>query len=224
MVLYYFAPPPPAGEGDPRTVHFLNRLSRSGLPSRIVYISTSGVYGDCQGAIVTEQRAPQPLTSRARRRLAAERSFLAWGEEHSVAVTILRVGGIYGPGRLPLERIRQGAPLLQRAEAPFSNRIHADDLARICQLAGEQTTPSVIYNCCDGEQSTMTDYFLAVAAAAGEPAPPQLDWEEARRRLSPAMLSYLTESRRMDNSRLVEALRYQFLYPDLKSGLPSCFT
>ncbi len=223
-LLYYFAPPPGNGEDDPRMRHFLDTIPTTQLPVRVVYISTSGVYGDCQGALVTEQTPPQPATQRARRRLAAEATLLRWGAQHNVAITILRVGGIYGPGRLPLARIRQQAPLLLRSEAPFSNRIHADDLARICLLAGQHRGPSTLYNTCDGEHSTMTDYFLAVAAAAAMPPPPQVSWREAKQLLSPAMLSYLTESRRLDNSKLVQALEYEFLYPNLKAGLPSCFT
>ncbi len=129
------------------------------------------------------------------------------------------MGGIYGPGRLPLERIRQGIPVLRAEEAPPSNRIHADDLARICHCAASRPGPSTIYNTSDGQHSTMTEYFLAVARAAGLPAPPQITLAEAREQLSPAMLSYLQESRRLDISKLRRELDYTFLYPTLEAGL-----
>ncbi len=223
-LLYYFAPPPVEGESDRRIEYFLASIAPDQQPRRIVYISTSGVYGDCQGALVSEQTPTHPLTQRAKRRLAAEEVLRHWGKQHNVPITILRVGGIYGPGRLPLARIRQGTPVLKRQDAPFSNRIHADDLAHICQLSAQQRGPSVIYNVCDGEQSTMTDYFIAVAKAANLPPPPQISWREARQVLSPTMLSYLNESRRMDNCKLVQELGYEYRYPNLKAGLANCFT
>ena len=218
-LLYYFAPPPAEGTTDSRLARLLAAIDPSHRPRRIVYISTSGVYGDCQGALVTEERPPQPLTPRARRRLDAEQTLLGWSEQHGCPVTILRVGGIYGPGRLPLERIRQGMPVLREEEAPPSNRIHADDLARICHCAAGRPGPSTIYNTSDGQHSTMTEYFLAVARAAGLPAPPQITLAEAREQLSPAMLSYLQESRRLDISKLRRELDYTFLYPTLEAGL-----
>ena len=222
-LLYYFAPPPAEGDNDPRVEQLLAGINPGELPQRVVYISTSGVYGDCQGAIVTEETVPRPETGRARRRRAAEQAFLAWGKIHTVPITILRVGGIYGPGRLPIQRIQQGTPILKREEAPYSNRIHAYDLAEICVCAGQQTGPSTIYNTCDGEHSTMSEYFLAVAEAAGLTPPPQISWAETQEQFSPTMLSYLTESRRMDISKLKRELNYQFRYPNLKAGLVACF-
>lgn len=218
-LLYYFAPPPAHGEKDSRARTFLLALGRQGAPARIVYLSTSGVYGDRGGAWVTEDTPPAPETERAQRRLDAERAFQAWGSRHGVPVVILRVGGIYGPGRLPLERIRAGAPVLREDQAPPTNRIHADDLAAACVAAGETGRPDGIYNVCDGQDANMTQYFYAVADAFGLARPPTIDWEQAKRALSPGMLSYLGESRRMDNRRMRELLEVELRYPDLASGL-----
>lgn len=221
-IVYYFAPPPPQGESDSRLENFLNAISSDKLPERIIYISTSGVYGDCQGERVTEASPLKPTTDRSKRRLAAEQTLTQWAKQHAVASVILRVGGIYGPGKLPLQRLSQGMTVLRRDIAPFSNRIHADDLALVCQAAAKAPGQHSIYNVCDNQASSMSDYFIRVAKHAGLPAPTEVDWQQAEAKLSPVMLSYLHESRRMDNSRMLEELKIELAYPDLKSGLAAC--
>lgn len=218
--VYYFAPPPSKGDNDPRIHGLVSALKRMpSPPAGIVYISTSGVYGDRQGSWVDEDATPAPLTDRARRRLDAETQLRAYGKRADVPVMILRVGGIYGPDRLPIKRLKQGLPVLNLQQSSYTNRIHADDLASACVAAVKLGRPDRIYNICDDAPSTMTDYFLAVADALGLPRPPEIDMAEARRTMSPAMVSYLTESRRMDNSRMHEELGITLRYPDLKSGL-----
>ncbi|MCW8829242.1 MAG: SDR family oxidoreductase [Gammaproteobacteria bacterium] len=217
--LYYFAPPSPQHEGDPRMENLLTAINPQNLPRRIIYISTSGVYGDTGGAWVTEQDDPNPQTARARRRVAAETALRRFGRGQNVAVVILRVGGIYGPGRLPEERLQRGLPVLNEAECGYTNRIHAEDLAHICLTAAEKGKADNIYNVTDGQPGNMTQYFYAVADALGLPRPPNLPMDEAREQLSPAMLSYLTESRRMDNSKLLREFGITLRYPDLQSGL-----
>jgi len=221
-VLYYLAPPPPVGAGDPRLDAFLAALSPDALPERLVYISTSGVYGDCQGAWVDEDWPVNPQTERARRRLSAEISLRAWGEDHGVPFVILRVPGIYGPGRLPVERIRQGIPVVCEEQSPYSNRIHADDLAQACFAAGRLGKPGGTYNVSDGRPTTMTDYFFQVADLLGLPRPPVITMQAAREALSPGMLSFLEESKRLDIRRMIEALQVTLRYPDLASGLAAC--
>lgn len=219
-LIYYFAPPPPRGRDDPRMTRFLQALDKQNAqPDRIVYISTSGVYGDQQGGIVTENTPANPQVDRARRRYAAEQSLRAWGKVHKVPVIILRVGGIYGPGRLPVKRIREQVPMVHENLAPQTNRIHAEDLARICVAAAERGRADAVYNVSDGNDSNMTEYFNTVADFLGLPRPPLIDRDEAQRTLSEGMLSYLGESRRMDTSRLREELGVELLYPDLTSGL-----
>jgi nucleoside-diphosphate-sugar epimerase len=221
--IYYFVPPPPAGEADPRMTGFLRGLPDSAPPRRIVYISTSAVYGDCGGAWITEEQPLNPSTARGRRRLDAERQLLSWCGDNGCELTLLRVPGIYGPGKLPLARLREGLPVLCEAEAPYTNRIHVDDLAAICVAAMRSRRSNTVFNVSDGHPGNMTDYFFRVADAAGLPRPPQVSREEAQRVLSPGMLSFLNDSRRMDNTRLLEELEISLQYPDLESGLAACF-
>jgi nucleoside-diphosphate-sugar epimerase len=221
--IYYFAPPPPGGETDPRMAGFLRLLASTRPPRRIVYISTSAVYGDCQGAWITEDQPLVPATARGRRRLDAERQLMAWCGESGCEWTLLRVPGIYGPGKLPLARLHQGLPVLREADAPYTNRIHVDDLAAICVAAMSSRRSNTVYNVSDGHPSNMTDYFFRVADAAGLPRPAEVSREEAQRVLSPGMLSFLNDSRRMDNTRLLEELEISLQYPDLDAGLASCF-
>lgn len=218
--LYHCAPPPAEGEDDPRTANLLTALDRAGLPKKLVYIGTSGVYGDCGGDWVTEERPPLPRSERGKRRAAAEARLVAWAGARGVDWAILRVPGIYGPGRLPLERIRRGVPVVREDESPWSNRIHADDLAAVCVLAARRGRGW--YNVSDGHPSTMTDYFWRVADFAGLPRPPAISMEEARRVLGPGILSFLEESKRLDNGKMLRELGATVRYPNLDSGLAAC--
>lgn len=220
----YLVPPPAQGEGDPRLLALLTHLARGPLPARIVYLSTSGVYGDRGGDWVDESAPVNPDTARARRRLAAEQAVTTFAAQHGVAHVILRVGGIYGPDRLPVERLRRGDPVLRVEECGYTNRIHADDLARVVAAAARRARPGAVYNVSDGCPGTMTEYLLAVADHLGLPHPPQISMAEAKERLSPAMLSYLTESRRLDSRRMREELGVKLQYPDLAAGLAACRT
>lgn len=218
-LVYYFAPPPVTGTTDPRMQHFLAAIDRQRLPARIVYISTSGVYGDRAGEVVTEHTPPNPQVDRARRRYDAEERLRRFGREYGVAVVILRVGGIYGPGRLPRKRLEERTPIIHEHLAPSTNRIHAEDLAQICVAAAKRGQADAIYNVSDGTDSNMTEYFNIVADFLKLPRPPTIDWEEAERTLSAGMLSYLKESRRMDNRRMLEELGIELKYPNLEAGL-----
>ncbi|MGB5540330.1 MAG: SDR family oxidoreductase [Gammaproteobacteria bacterium] len=218
--IFYFAPPPGDGDRDTRMTRVLAAL---GAPRRIVYISTSAVYGDCSGAWIDEDQPVNPTNARGRRRLDAERQLSTWALEHCVQWIILRVPGIYGPGKLPLARLRQGLPVLREEEAPYTNRIHGDDLAAICVAAMYSDKADTVYNVSDGHPGNMTDYFFRVADAAGLPRPPVVARDEADAVLSAGMLSFLNDSRRMRNDRLLNALGIELQYPDLESGLKSCF-
>ncbi len=220
--IYYFVPPPEQGVTDPRLENFIKILERGNLPARVVLISTTGVYGDCQGEWVTEERAPNPQADRAKRRLAAETALRRWSEACGVPIIILRVPGIYGPGRLPEKRLRAGEPVLRVEESPFSNRIHADDLARVCLAAMRRGRAGAIYHASDGHPTTMTDFFCRVADQLGITRPPMVSMEEARKRLGAGMLSYLAESKRIDNRRMREELGVELKYPDLATGLAAC--
>lgn len=221
-VIYYFAPPPTQGATDPRIQNFLVAIDVKNLPARIIYISTSGVYGDVRGAWVTEESPTHPTTDRSRRRLDAEQKLLSWAATHRVPVVILRVPGIYGPGRLPIDVVKSGRPILREAESMYTNRIHADDLADIAVVAGQADSPPGVYNVSDGQPGTMAQYFKAVADLIGVPRPPEVSLDEAQRILSAEMMSYLTESRRVDNSKLLRELKITLHYPNLSDGLRSC--
>lgn len=221
-VLYYLAPPPPTGVTDPRLRTFLASLTPDAVPKRIVLISTSGVYGNCAGEWVSEDRQPSPQADRARRRLDAETELRAWASRHAVEAVILRVPGIYGPGRLPRARIVAGEPVLRAAESPWSNRVHIDDLVRACLAAARCGRSGAVYNVADGTPTTMTDYFNRVADALGLSRPPQIGLAEAGPRLGEGMRSYLAESKRLDIRRLREELGVVPQYPDLARGLAAC--
>lgn len=216
--VFYFAPPPAHGTGEPRLQNFLGSIEKA-LPAKLIYISTSGVYGDCKGAWVTEDTPAQPNTDRARRRLAAEMRLREWERRQGVAVIALRVGGIYGPGRLPRERIAKGTPVLREEDCGYTNRIHADDLAAVCLAAAQRGGEGGLYNVSDGHPGTMTQYFDQVADLYRLPRPPRVSFEEARSRLSAEMMSYLEESRRLDNRKMLRELSVRLRYPSLREGL-----
>jgi len=223
-VVFHLAPPPNDGVGDnktrdPRFRALLQSCDINGLPQKIVLLSTTAVYGDCHGDWIDETAAVNPQTDRGRRRLDAELALRDWARQRNVPFVIIRVSGIDGPGRLPIERLKQGLPILREDLAPFSNRIHQDDLATICVAAAERAPSGEIYNACDGHPSTMSHYFKSIASALNFPAPPELDREEAEKQLSAGMLSYLQESRRMSNHKVLEELGVQLQYPDLEAGL-----
>ena len=218
-LIFYFAPPPGGGPFDSRMRNFCQAVDSGQVPAKIVYISTSGVYGDCLGEWVTEQTPINPQTSRAQRRADAEATLSEWARRHALPVVILRVTGIYGPGRLPLARVQQGHPILREEESPPTNRIHADDLADVCIRAAEKAVDGDIFNVSDGQPGTMTQYFNTVCDLLGLPRLPQIDMQEARQVMNPMMLSYLTETRRMDNRKMMEQLGVTLMYPDLSSGL-----
>ncbi len=218
-LVYYFAPPPASGTSDWRMRNWLDSLIPGHLPATVVYISTTGVYGDRGGAWVDEDTLPRPRTDRAKRRLDAEERLQQWSAVHAVPVTILRVAGIYSRDRLPIESIRRSRPVLRPEEAPYSNRIHADDLAAIGIAASRHRSGTAIYNVTDGQVSTMTDYYHCIADTFGLPRCPEITRQQAERELSPSMLSYLDESRRVDSGKVSRELGIRLQYPDLATGL-----
>lgn len=216
-LVYYFAPPPTQGTDDPRIERFL--AATGNAIKRIVLISTTGVYGNQHGAWVDETTPPEPVTDRARRRLHAELAVKKWAEKHRREYIVLRVPGIYAQDRLPLQRLKKGLPIIRESEAPWTNRIHAEDLVHICKTAMVSERKNTIYNVSDGTPGTMTDYFNQVADFAGLPRPPQITLERARRELSQGMLSYLSESRRISNRKMRDELGIVLQYPNLSAGL-----
>lgn len=216
----HFAPPPGTGIRDSRTANLIRALAKGGsLPQRLVYISTSGVYGDCEGAVVDETRLARPSSDRARRRLDAEQQLRAWGAETGVQVSILRVPGIYAAGRLPLARLKSGTPALESAHDPYTNHIHADDLARIVIAALTRGKAGRAYNASDDSWMKMGDYFDLVAEHFDLPPPPRVSWDRARQEIPETMLSFMRESRRLANRRLKRELRVRLRYPSVAQGV-----
>jgi nucleoside-diphosphate-sugar epimerase len=216
------APPPAEGEIDSRTANLLAVLEKGRiLPTRFVYISTSGVYGDCGGAWVDETRAPQPRTARAKRRLDAEQRLAAWCGARGVRLVVLRAPGIYAADRLPLERLRAGTPVLRDADDVYTNHIHADDLAACALRALADDAPAGINNPRDDSALKMGEWFDFLADRAGLPRPPRIARGDAAGRISPALLSFMDESRRLDNRRLKAVLGVRLRYPTVREGVPT---
>jgi nucleoside-diphosphate-sugar epimerase len=220
----HLAPPPGHGATDPRTAALLRALWRGGRVSRLVYASTSGVYGDAGGARFDETRAVAPATDRARRRVDAEARLRVFGRAAGVGVTVLRVPGIYAldrPGGDPRERLARGTPLLAPPHDPYTNHIHADDLARACLAALFRGRPQRVLHASDDTELPMGDYFDLVADLHGLPRAPRLPREAAARVLSPLQMSFMNESRRLDNTRLKRELRLRLRHPTVREGLLS---
>jgi nucleoside-diphosphate-sugar epimerase len=222
--LFYFMPPQGGGSSDYRMLNFCRKLSLDNCPSKIVYISTSGVYGDCGDDLVTEETPINPQTSRAKRRVSAENQLQEQAERLGFDLVILRVTGIYGPGRLPISQLTKGHEVLRAEDAPNTNRIHSLDLVQICLAAMEKGEDGDIFNVCDGQESSMSEYFIAVADMYDLPQPKQLSWVEAEKVMNPLTFSFLKESRRMSNQKILEKLGVELQYPTLEKGLFACRT
>lgn len=216
----HLAPPPGRGTRDTRTVHLLAALTKRGmLPQTLVYISTSGVYGDCGGERVPETRPLNPGTARARRRVDAERQVRAFGRRHGVRVVILRVPGIYSAERLPFQRLSARTPALVPEEDSYSNHIHAEDLAAAIAAALARGLPGRVYNVSDDSELRMGDFFDRVADRYGLPRPPRIRRSEAAARIPETLLSFMNESRRLVNKRMKRELRVELRYRTVDDAL-----
>ena len=218
----HLAPPPSSGGRDTRSEHLTRALMRGGRVRRLVYMSTSGVYGDAGGARFDETRPVAPASARGVRRVAAETLWRWFGRRTGAAVTILRVPGIYALDRVggdPRERLKRGSPVLAADDDVYTNHIHADDLARACLAALFRGRPQRVLHASDDTELKMGDYFDLVADLHGLPRPPRLSRDEAAAQLSPMQMSFMAESRRLDNRRLKRELRLKLRYPSVRDGL-----
>ncbi len=219
---------PPVREGAPwwrdaRTTALVRALAVRSLPAALVYGSTSGVYGDCGGARVTEARAVRPGTPRAHRRVDAERA-VRWFGRLGPAVRVLRIPGIYAPDReggTPRERLKKGTPVLRREDDVFTNHVHADDLARACVAALWRGGPQRVFHVSDDSDIRMGDYVDLAADLYGMARPPRISRDDAQKQLPGQLLSFMGESRRLDNTRMKRELRVRLRYPTVESGLRS---
>jgi nucleoside-diphosphate-sugar epimerase len=229
----HFAPPPVDGERDPRTRNLLAALARrgslacdtvgnfpgAGREKALIYISTSGVYGDCGGAVVAETRKAIPNNLRAKRRADAEARLRAWGRKTRHRVGILRAPGIYAQDRMPAERVRKRLPAIVAEDDVHTNHIHAEDLARLALALLFRGRANRLYNAVDDSGLKMGDWFDVVADHLGLPRPPRLPRAEVIAAVTPAMRTFLTESRRLDNRRAKSELAFRFRYPTVRQGL-----
>ena len=224
----HLAPPPNHGKRDLRTTNLLVALTKRStikeiiLPQRFIYISTSGVYGDCNGALIDETYPINPQTERSLRRADAEIQIRNWGLRNRVRVSILRVPGIYAADRLPLVRLRESAPMLLPDEDCFTNCIHADDLVRIIFAALHHAKPGRIYHACDDSRLKMGEYFDLIADRFGIPRPPRVARANANEHISVGMLSYIEESRQLMNIRIKNELHVNLRYPTVAEGITAC--
>lgn len=216
--LLYTAPPPGSGERDLRLRRLLSALAKAkSIPQRLIYISTSGVYGDAGGGRVDECTPVRPTSDRARRRLDAERSLRAFAIRHGVSLTILRAPGIYAAERLPLETVWARRGQLRGEEDSYSNHIHADDLARLCVRALRRHGGIRIFNACDDESTRIGDWYDLLADACGVERAPRFSRDALRTQLSPLQWSFLAESRRLDNTRLRRELGLRLQWPTVRA-------
>jgi len=222
----HLAPPPTQGATDPRTAHLLQALARQAHVQRIVYASTTGVYGDCGGARFDETRTPRPATDRARRRVDAETRLRWYGRAFGARVTLLRIPGIYAVDRAgghPRERVARGTPVLAADDDVYTNHIHADDLARACVAALVRGRPQRVVHASDDSELKMGDWFDLAADLAGLPRPPRIARDQAQRELPATQMSFMSESRRLVNRRLKRELKVALRYPTVRDGLqPGC--
>ena len=218
-VVIHLAPPLAGSNQDTRTTHLLAALSNGIMPKRFIYISTSGVYGDCAGEEVSETHRLAPQSARAQLRVSAEQQVRAWASRNAVRASILRVPGIYASERLPLERLRAGAPAIVAAEDSYTNHIHGDDLARIIVATLRRGKNNRVYHAVDDDEMKMGDYFDQVADAYRLPHPPRLARDEVQKLVSPGMWSFMAESRRLSNLRMKRELKVKLLYPTVGDAL-----
>ncbi len=215
QTVIHLAPPQNQGNRDCRTRNLIRILAQgSNAVRRLIYISTTGVYGDHGGAKVSEVTPVSPQSERAQRRVDAERALRLWAPAHGVALTILRVPGIYATNRLPIERLQSKTPALISEEDAYSNHIHSDDLASLVCAAVYHGRPQRVINTCDGGETKMGDYFDEVADAFGLDRPPRMPGAQLQKLVSPMLWSFMRESRRVTNTRLHE-LKRPLRYPSV---------
>jgi nucleoside-diphosphate-sugar epimerase len=218
----HLAPPAASGATDTRTRALCQALSRRPPPSHLVYVSTTGVYGDAQGAWRSETDSLRPATERAYRRVDAEACLRHWGKRVGAGVSVLRAPGIYAtdrPGGHPAQRLQRGSPVLRHEDDVFTNHIHADDLARACLLALFRGRGQRVFNASDDSELRMGDYFDLAADLCGLPRPQRVSRQEAKGLFSPLQLSFMSESRRLRNARIKRELRLRLRHPTALVGL-----
>ena len=219
-IVLHLAPPPTHGTIDTRTRALLPLLH--GVDT-LIYVSTSGVYGDCAGAWVDETRSVAPGTDRARRRVDAEKCLREWARRSGTRLVILRVPGIYAQDRLPIARIAAGTPALRESDDVYTNHIHADDLARLIVLSIDRGAAQRVYHAVDDSAMRMGDWFDLIADKFEMQRPERVARDEIASRISshqaPTLLSFTRESRRLSNDRIKNELGMRLSYSTVLEGV-----
>lgn len=224
-IVLHFAPPNECGLVDTRMRRLIATLCQGqSLPQRLIYISTSGVYGDCAGERIDETRPPRPSTTRAKRRADAERQLRKLGSRQATRISILRAPGIYAADRLPIKRLSRGVHALRDEDDVFTNHIHADDLAMLACAALRFGRPNRCYNASDDSEMKMGEYFDLVADRFGLPRAPRISRTEAQDTMSPVQLSFMSESRRLSNQRIKSELKAQLRFPQVVDGVNAAYS
>jgi nucleoside-diphosphate-sugar epimerase len=218
------APPPQTGSDDPRTRRLIACLRQGkSVPRHLVYISTSGVYGNCDGATVAETRPLAASSARAKRRISAEQQLRDFGKRsgayRACKISILRAPGIYAADRLPLDRVRQRLPLIAAGEDSFTNHIHANDLGRACLAALHHGRKNRAYNINDDSDLAMGEWFDLLADSFQLPRAPRMSRAQAANALSPTQWSFAGESRRLVNRRMKRELGLRLEYPTVHRAI-----
>lgn len=218
--LYYLAPPQSSGLTDLRSKNLIAKLERQKQAvRRMLLVGTTGVYGDCQGDWVDELQPCNPINDRSRRRVDAEQQWLRWTSTSKSELCIFRVVGIYALDRLSQKRFESARPVIRASESGYSNRIHADDLARLMAKAMLSPEAQGVFNIADGKPSSSAEFQQYAAKLLGYPPLPEISFEQALKEFSPAMLSFVKESKRIKANKLLDLLAVDLLYPDYKTGL-----
>ena len=216
--IVYMAPPRQDRNTDTRLDNFLHKIKKLEI-EKITYISTSGVYGDYDGNVVDETSPLKPITDRAKRRVSAEKSIIRFCEETKNKYIIFRVPGIYGPGRLPIDRILEGEPILRSSDAKVTNLIHVEDLARLTWNSLIDSVVNEIFNVSDGNPTTSTDYYLKICKVMNLKSPDQINIDEAKKVFTERRMSFLNESRILNIDKMNRYFDGQIKYKNLEDGI-----
>jgi len=208
---------PPDERGDPALRAFAQEISDAPKLTRIIYLSTVGVYGDHQGAWIDEDTPPRPVAGRSNSRLAAEDHWRALASRKNVALDILRLSGIYGPGRNALASVANGTAKRIIKPGQVFNRIHVADIARAIMACIDGGRPGAVYNVTDDEPAPPQDVVALASQLLGVPPPPEQGYDTAE--MTPMARSFYGETKRVSNARIKRELGFSFAYPTYREGL-----